>query len=110
MDDRRRPRELESWAGSEPGIFGSVFGVQGIGSCNFAERIIEKRYGCKGASEMCRILEDMRKESLKKRIKEGMREAALRISSVRKYAFEEIANRSGLSFEEIDQRKAKQNT
>ncbi len=47
---------------------------------------------------------------LEKRIKEGMREAVLRISSARKYAFEEIANRSGLSLEEINQRKAEQNT
>ena len=64
----------------------------------------------KGVSEMCRIMEDMRNESLKeglqKGIKEGMKEAALRMLDAGKYALEEIADISGLSLEEVNQLKA----
>ncbi len=64
----------------------------------------------KGVSEMCRIMEDMRNESLKeglqKGIKEGMKEAALRMLDAGKYALEEIADISGLSLEEVSQLKA----
>ena len=64
----------------------------------------------KGVSEVCRIMEDMRNESLKeglqKGIKEGMKEAALRMLDAGKYALEEIADISGLSLEEVSQLKA----
>jgi len=67
----------------------------------------------KGVSEMCRIMEDMRNESLKEGIKEGikegMKEAALRMLAAGKYALEEIANISGLSLEEVNQLKAERN-
>ena len=63
----------------------------------------------KGVSEMCRIMEDMRNESLKEGMKEGMKEAALRMLAAGKYALEEIANISGLSLEEVNQLKAEQN-
>ncbi len=52
----------------------------------------------KGVSEMCKIMEDMRSESLK--------EVALRMLVARKYAIEEIANISGLSLDEIKKLKA----
>lgn len=52
----------------------------------------------KGVSEMCKIMEDMRSESLK--------EVALRMLSAGKYALEEIANISGLSLEEVKKLKA----
>ncbi len=52
----------------------------------------------KGVSEMCKIMEDMRIESLK--------EVALRMLSAGKYALEEIANISGLSLEEVKKLKA----
>ncbi|MDE7318722.1 MAG: Rpn family recombination-promoting nuclease/putative transposase, partial [Lachnospiraceae bacterium] len=42
----------------------------------------------KGVSEMCRIMEDMRNESLKEGIREGMKEAALRMLAAGKYALE----------------------
>lgn len=58
---------------------------------------------------MCRIMEDMRNESLKEGIKEGMKEAALRMLAAGKYALEEIANISGLSMEEVNQLKAERN-
>ncbi len=48
----------------------------------------------KGVSEMCKIMEDMRSESLK--------EVALRMLSAGKYALEEIANISGLSLDEVN--------
>lgn len=63
----------------------------------------------KGVSEMCRILEDMRNESRKEGIKEGMREAAIRMLSAGKYALEEIVTISGLSFEEVSRLQAEHN-
>ncbi len=58
---------------------------------------------------MCKIMEDMRNESLKegikKGIKEGMKETALRMLDAGKYALEEIVNISGLSLEEIKRLK-----
>ena len=54
----------------------------------------------KGVSEMCKIMEDMRSESLK--------EVALRMLSAGKYALEEIANISGLSLDEVKKLEAEQ--
>ena len=54
----------------------------------------------KGVSEMCKIMEDMRSESLK--------EVALRMLSAGKYALEEIASISGLSLDEVKKLKAEQ--
>ena len=70
-----------------------------------AERTRYLKENPKGVSEMCRIMEDMRNESLKEGIKEGMKEAALRMLAAGKYAMEEIANISGLSLEEVNQLK-----
>ena len=56
----------------------------------------------KGVNEMCKIMEDMRSESLK--------EAALRMLAAGKYALEEIANISGLSLDEVKKLKAEQTT
>ena len=65
----------------------------------------------KGVSEMCKVMEDMRNESLKEGIKEGikegMRNAALRMQKSGKYALEEIAEISGLTIEEVKQLKEK---
>jgi len=52
----------------------------------------------KGVSEMCKIMEDMRIESLK--------EVALRMLAAEKYALEEIASISGLSLDEVKKLKA----
>ena len=54
-------------------------------------------------------MEDMRNESLKEGMKEGMKGAALRMLAAGKYALEEIANISGLSLEEVNQLKAERN-
>ena len=74
-----------------------------------AERTRYLKENPKGVSEMCRIMEDMRNESLKEGIKEGMKEAVLRMLAAGKYALEEIAGNSGLSLEEVNQLKAERN-
>ncbi|MBD5534298.1 MAG: hypothetical protein HDQ99_01255 [Lachnospiraceae bacterium] len=63
-----------------------------------AERTRYLKENPKGVSEMCRIMEDMRTESLK--------EVALRMLAAGKYALEEIANISGLSLDEVKKLKA----
>jgi len=63
-----------------------------------ADRTRYLKENSKGVSEMCRIMEDMRKESLQ--------EVALRMLAVGKYALEEIANISGLSLDEVKKLKA----
>ena len=74
-----------------------------------AERTRYLKENPKGVQEMCKIMEDMRNESLKEGIKEGMKETALRMLDAGKYALEEIVNISGLSLEEINQLKAERN-
>lgn len=60
----------------------------------------------KGVSEMCRIMEDMRNESLKEGIKEEKKMTVLRMLEAGKYVLEEIANISGLSLEDVKKLKA----
>lgn len=89
------------------------FNCTRAGDMNFelmAERTRYLKEDPKGVSEMCRVMEDMRNESLKEGIKEGMKEAALRMIAAGKYAVEEIVSISGLTIEEINQLKAEQNT
>lgn len=56
----------------------------------------------KGVSEMCKIMEDIRTESLK--------EVALCMLAAGKYALDKIANISGLSLDEVERLKAEQTT
>ncbi len=63
----------------------------------------------KGVSEMCRIMEDMRNESLKEGIQEEKKMTVFRMLEAGKYLLEEIANISGLSLEEVNQLKAERN-
>ena len=59
---------------------------------------------------MCKVMEDMRNESLregmeqgmKQGMKKGMEKAALRMLQAGKYALEEVAQISGLSLEEVE--------
>ena len=74
-----------------------------------AERTRYLKENPKGVQEICKIMEDMRNESLIEGIKEGMKETALRMLDAGKYALEEIVNISGLSLEEINQLKAERN-
>ncbi len=55
---------------------------------------------------MCKVMEEMRNESLKEGIKEGIKEGAFntakRMIEAGKYALEEIVNISGLSLKEVE--------
>ena len=64
----------------------------------------------KGVSEMCRIMEDMRNESLKEGIQEEKKMTVYRMLEAGKYFVDEIANISGLSLEEVNRLKAERNT
>ena len=55
----------------------------------------------KGVNEMCRIMEDMRNESLKEGIQEEKKMTVLRMLEAGKYVLEEIANISGLPLDEV---------
>lgn len=55
----------------------------------------------KGVSEMCRVIEEMRKEEREAGIKENMTTIALRMLNAGKYALDEIAAISGLSLNEV---------
>ena len=50
---------------------------------------------------MCKIMEDMRNESLKEGMKEEKKLTVLRMLEIGKYALEEIAGISGLSIDEV---------
>ena len=75
-----------------------------------AERTRYLKENPEGVSEMCKVMEEMRDESLKQGIKqgieEGMKESALRMLAAGKYELEEIVNISGLSPEEVNRLKA----
>lgn len=62
----------------------------------------------KGVNEMCRIMEDMRNESLKEGIQEEKKMTVLRMLEAGKYVLEEIANISGLPLDEVRKLKAEQ--
>ena len=74
-----------------------------------AERTRYLKENPKGVQEICKIMEDMRNESLIEGIKEGMKETALRMLDAGKYVLEEVINISSLSLEEINQLKAERN-
>ncbi len=75
-----------------------------------AERTRYLKENPKGVSEMCKVMEDMKNESLREGRKEGRKEGikeealntARRMIAAGKYALEEIVNISGLSLEEIE--------
>ncbi len=74
-----------------------------------AERTRYLKENPKGVQEICKIMEDMRNESLIEGIKEGMKETVLRMLDAGKYVLEEVINISSLSLEEINQLKAERN-
>ena len=69
---------------------------------------------------MCKVMEDMRNESLREGMREGRKEGrkegireekkltVLRMLEIGKYALEEVANISGLSLEEVEKLQAGQ--
>lgn len=75
-----------------------------------AERVRFFKESKEGISIMCKVMEDMRNESLregmKQGLKEGMKAAALRMLETGKYALEEIAEISGLSLDAVKKLQA----
>lgn len=66
-----------------------------------ADRVRFFKESKEGIAIMCKVMEDMRKESLK--------EVALRMLAAGKYALEEIASISGLSLDEVKKLKMDRN-
>ena len=74
-----------------------------------AERVRVFKESKEGVSIMCKVIEDMRKEEreagiregMKQGMKQGMMTTARRMLETGKYALEEIADISGLSFDEL---------
>ena len=73
-----------------------------------AERVRFFKESKEGISIMCKVMEDMRNESLKEGIREGMKAAALRMLDAGKYALEEIAEISGLPLDDVKKLRAGQ--
>ena len=55
----------------------------------------------KGVSEMCKVIEDMRKEERAEAIRAEKKMTVLRMLEAGKYALEEIVSISGLSLDEV---------
>lgn len=104
------------------------FNCADAGEMNFelmAERTRYLKENPEGVREMCKIMEELREESLregreegikegrkegiKEGIKEGVKKTALCMLAAGKYALEEISSVSGLSLEELNQLKDGQN-
>ena len=71
-----------------------------------AERTRYLKENPKGVSEMCRIMEDMRNESLKEGIKEGAINTAKRMLADGMLTLEKIAEYAGLPLDEVKKLKA----
>lgn len=75
-----------------------------------AERTRYLKENPKGVSEMCKVIEDMRREEREEGRIEGMMAAAQRMLGTGKYLLEEIADISGLSLSEVKELQAGQGT
>ena len=77
-----------------------------------AERVRFFKESKEGISIMCKVMEDMRNESLEEGMKEGMKEekklTVLRMLEAGRYALEEIVSISGLSLDEVKKLQAGQ--
>ena len=81
-----------------------------------AERVRFFKESKEGIAIMCKVMEDMRNESLREGMREGRKEGireekkltVLRMLEIGKYALEEVANISGLSLEEVEKLQAGQ--
>lgn len=69
-----------------------------------AERVRFFKESKEGVAIMCRVMEDMRNQTLK----EGMKEVAHRMLTAGRYALEEISEISGLSLDEVKKLQAGQ--
>ena len=89
------------------------FNCTDAGDMNFellAERTRYLKENPEGVSEMCKVIEEMRKEEREEGIKEGMRKAALRMLADGTLALEKIAEYVGLSLDEVKQLQTEQGT
>ncbi len=66
-----------------------------------AERTRYFKENPEGVGQMCKVIEDMRREEREEGIREGMRTVALRMLEAGKYALEEIVSISGLPLDEV---------
>ena len=73
-----------------------------------AERVRFFKESKEGISIMCKVMEDMRNESLREGMKEEKKQTVLRMLKMGKYTSEEVASISGLSLEEVEELRAKQ--
>ena len=75
-----------------------------------ADRVKFFKESKEGITIMCKVMEDMRNESLQEGRKEGMKTAALRMIEEGKYTLEEISEISGLSLDEVKTLKSGENS
>ncbi|MCI9272633.1 MAG: Rpn family recombination-promoting nuclease/putative transposase [Clostridiales bacterium] len=75
-----------------------------------ADRVKFFKESKEGITIMCKVMEDMRNESLQEGRKEGMKTAALRMIEAGKYTLEEISEISGLSLDEVKTLKSGENS
>ena len=73
-----------------------------------AERVRFFKESKEGISIMCKVMEDMRNESLKEGMKEEKKLTVLRMLEAGKYALEEISKISGLPIDEVEKMQAGQ--
>ena len=66
-----------------------------------AERVRFFKESKEGIAIMCKVMEDMRNESLKEGETRGMKATALRMLEAGRYALEEIAEISGLPLDDV---------
>ena len=75
-----------------------------------AERTRYLKENPEGVEQMCKVIEDMRKEEREEGIKEGMRMTARRMLADGTLALEKIAKYVGLSLDEVKKLQAEQGT
>jgi len=73
-----------------------------------AERVRFFKESKEGIAVMCKVMEDMRNESLREGMREEKKLTVLRMLELGKYAMEEVAKISGLSLEEVESIQAGQ--
>ena len=66
-----------------------------------AERVRFFKESKEGIAIMCKVMEDMRNESLQEGRQQGIKSMVLRMLETGKYALEDIAEISGLSLDEV---------
>lgn len=73
-----------------------------------AERVRFFKESKEGILIMCRAMEEMRNESLREGMREGVKKTALRMLEAGRYALEEISEITGLSMDDVRKLQAGQ--